>query len=1088
MKNLCQYSNRCILLTAALLYSLFSYGYPISHSSLENTNAVVASFTVNTPMQCLDGNYFILTNNSTNGPGITYFWDFGDGTSTTEANPVKIYSRTGNFRIHLEVRSGNDFAFVERFIDVKPKPVVDFNILTQTLDGHAFTFISSSKIENGAMNYFWDLGDGTISTLINPTHNYSVEEATHTVKLVVTSEIGCGDSIIKVINYRPETKCALPNASFVMDGNFQCNPKNNIFQFNNLSSIDIGTQSFAWAFGDGTTATTVNPSKHYTNKGVYTISLKATNNNINACNTTVIKTVKISGVESGFTNNPVAPQCLNGNRTNFTNTTNSDYAKTNYTWRFGDGASSTETNTAHSYNAAGNFSVNLIASVEGLNCVDTSNIKTVTIWGSPKANITVTPASLCNNKTFSFKDTANNSSVVIATYAWNFGDGSMAQDINPSHTYAAYGPKTVRLLLTTDHGCTDSASQSVKTNEVVAAFTLGSVAQQCAAGNRFVFTNASHTESPALNYSWSFGDGGSSSATNTSYSFASNGTYTVKLIARVTGMDCTDSTTQTVTVWKMPKANFAVNPASACNNKTFAFKDTANNSGVNILTYAWSFGDGTSASVAEPSHTYTTFGTKTVQLLVVSDKGCKDSVVQTVATNQTVAAFNYLSAIAQCLKGNRFLLSNTSFSESASLSYNWNFGDGQISTQLNPDHVYATAGNYTIRLIAKVNGTDCADTIAKAVSVYANPQAAINANTIGNCNNRSFRFTSGNNSSDLIYGWNFGDGTGSYEANPSHSYTNFGSNTVTLIVTNSNGCKDTAVQTITTQQIQASFAVNPSSIQCVKNNQFSFVNTSTASGSNAMLYSWSLGENDQATTVNVNKSFKQAGSYAVRLIAKIPSNGCADTVTRNVTVYPNVSEIKFSSHLSNYTNTTITVNFENESEIENGSLSYTWDFGDGQTSSVKNPTHVYQSNSATRIVKLVTISNRGCADTLSKLISLVDGQSHERGDKNSSNSNTGNNNTPATDSRMDIYPNPAQNAVQLNIRNQQNVIPNGEMYTVRVVDFNGHIAIQKTQPAAMGVNTVFNINIQNLVPGNYFVEVLNAQGAKIASHILIKSR
>ena len=109
----------------------------------------------------------------------------------------------------------------------------------------------------------------------------------------------------------------------------------------------------------------------------------------------------------------------------------------------------------------------------------------------------------------------------------------------------------------------------------------------------------------------------------------------------------------------------------------------------------------------------------------------------------------------------------------------------------NPDHVAMQLRQLYHSPDCKVNGTDCADTIAKAVSVYANPQAAINANTMGNCNNRDLDLQIGN-SSDLIYGWNFGDGTGSYEANPSHGYTNFGAIRLPLSLPTAMVVKDTA--------------------------------------------------------------------------------------------------------------------------------------------------------------------------------------------------------------------------------------------------------------------------------------------------------
>jgi len=96
---------------------IFLWGIILSKLDFFNgrwgTLAVTASFSVNAAKQCITGNSFVLTNNSSAAAGTGYFWDFGDGTTSTEANPIKVYSRSGNFRIHLEVRNGSDYAFVE---------------------------------------------------------------------------------------------------------------------------------------------------------------------------------------------------------------------------------------------------------------------------------------------------------------------------------------------------------------------------------------------------------------------------------------------------------------------------------------------------------------------------------------------------------------------------------------------------------------------------------------------------------------------------------------------------------------------------------------------------------------------------------------------------------------------------------------------------------------------------------------------------------------------------------------------------------------------------------------------------------------
>jgi PKD repeat protein len=200
MKKSYPFYEKLVLLLALVLG--YSFQADAQSSSLNETaslnpTSVYASFSINANNQCLVGNRYVMANNSSSG---TYAWDFGDGTTSTEANPSHVYTQAGNFRIHLDVRNGNDYAFSEVFINVMPKPNVDFKILNGTLNGKSFTFISTSTIQSGSMYYWWNLGDGNTSTLVNPTETYATSGNYH-VTLIVTSDYGCKDSIQKTVTF-----------------------------------------------------------------------------------------------------------------------------------------------------------------------------------------------------------------------------------------------------------------------------------------------------------------------------------------------------------------------------------------------------------------------------------------------------------------------------------------------------------------------------------------------------------------------------------------------------------------------------------------------------------------------------------------------------------------------------------------------------------------------------------------------------------------------------------------------------------------------------------------------------------------------
>ena len=159
---------------------------------------VNVGFTINNATQCLNNNLFIFTNTTTPLSGTTFYWTFDDGTTSTQANPTKTYTQARTFNVTLiATRSGINY-YSSKQISVEPIPQVSFNVIKGTLSGASFTFISTSTIASGSMNYYWTFGDGTSSTLINPTKSYT-QTGVNQVKLRVTGNTGCGDSSIKTV-------------------------------------------------------------------------------------------------------------------------------------------------------------------------------------------------------------------------------------------------------------------------------------------------------------------------------------------------------------------------------------------------------------------------------------------------------------------------------------------------------------------------------------------------------------------------------------------------------------------------------------------------------------------------------------------------------------------------------------------------------------------------------------------------------------------------------------------------------------------------------------------------------------------------
>jgi PKD repeat protein len=291
-------------------------------------------------------------------------------------------------------------------------------------------------------------------------------------------------------------------------------------------------------------------------------------------------------------------------------------------------------------------------------------------------------------------------------------------------------------------------------------------------------------------HQWDFGDGTSSDQANPSHTYAAGGTYSVTLT--VTD-NCGDSDTQTRTVEIVPNNPPVAGFSSTANHLIVQFNDTSNDSDGNIQSRQWDFGDGASSDQTNPSHTYSSSGTYTVELLITDDDGGQDTLTQeitVVANVAPTARFSFTTDISYV----QFNDESTD-SDGTIASRQWDFGDGFTSVEAAPSHTYASSGSFTVTLtVTDDDGATHADTQSVAVDAPLIPAAIPDFTFI--VNGLSVAFTDNCTGSVASYRWDFGDGATSVEASPSHTYAQAGTYTVGLSVTNAAG-SNTATQEVT---------------------------------------------------------------------------------------------------------------------------------------------------------------------------------------------------------------------------------------------------------------------------------------------------
>ena len=280
-------------------------------------------------------------------------------------------------------------------------------------------------------------------------------------------------------------------------------------------------------------------------------------------------------------------------------------------------------------------------------------------------------------------------------------------------------------------------------------------------------------------------------------------------------------------------------------------------------------------------------GTKLwVEVFPYAGLGCRDTLPVTIVANYPVA--NFEAPTPQCERGNSYTFKSLSFISKGSIALEiWNFGDGTTASGSNVKHTYKLPGNYEVTLIA-VGNNNCKDTIVKSITVLPSPVVSFQVPSAQCLEGNSFTF-SGTNSNGLAtvinHFWDFGDGSISNNQNKTHAFPSAGKYNVKYVVSTADGCRDSLIQAVIIfPKPKANFS--DQAPQCLMNNKFTFLSTSTFDPSSNANLNWDFGNGLTVTGANVSHSYSKEGSYLVTLTISAGSSNCSDKIQRQVVVNP----------------------------------------------------------------------------------------------------------------------------------------------------------------------------------------------------------
>jgi len=366
----------------------------------------------------------------------SYSWDFGDGGSSTQANPTHVYSAPGTYSVALTVTGpgGSDVHNEPNYVVVgAAAPVADFT--GSPTSGAAPLSVLFSDLSTGSItSYSWDFGDGGSSSLASPSHDYTTP-GTYTVALTVTGP-GGSDTLTRT-DYVSVSEPA-PVADFT--GSPTSGPAPLAVSFTDASTGSI--TSYSWDFGDGGSSTAASPSHTYTASGTYTVALTVTGpGGSDTLTRTDYISVDAAAPVADFTGAPTSGQAPLA--VSFTDASTGSI--TSHSWNFGDGGSSTQSDPVHAYTSPGTYSVSLTVTGPGGSDTLTRTDYVSVTEPAPIAEFSAAPTSGFAPLAVSFNNLTSGNAT---TWSWDFGDGGSSILADPVHTYTAAGTYTVSLTAT----------------------------------------------------------------------------------------------------------------------------------------------------------------------------------------------------------------------------------------------------------------------------------------------------------------------------------------------------------------------------------------------------------------------------------------------------------------------------------------------------------------------------------------------------------------------------------------------------------------------------------------------------------------
>jgi len=641
----------------------------------------------------------------------SYFWEFGDGKSSNVQNPVNSYPFEGVFKVCLNIKDTNNCA-ASACKDIRVALPTDyvkaaFNITVIDSINHKVSF---SNVSTNLTKSFWTFGDGDVSVLKSPVHQYQSAGRFTACLTVFDSLTGRSDKLCNEINLDAMCNVNAEFAYFVDSTTLKVS-------FTNTSAGNVNKKF--WNLGNSQSSQQNAPTVTYSKPGYYLVTLTV-QDTLNNCIDYQGKFIPVGNINcrAAFDYFVVNPD---SNKVAFKNQSLGTIGSNN--WSFGDGNTSKTNSPVHIYPKAGRYPASLTIHDPWGYCMN-QQAQSVEV-GNVKcdADFDVFVDSL--TKTMSIRNRSKGNS---NQYIWFIGDGSILTGKTPSHTFAKPGLHKVQLLtFDTVFGCVAQMEKHVlvaaKEKDCEADFIWSEDAS-----GKIQFRSISAGEN--LSYIWNFGDKGThvfSSKDTISRNYF-KGKYNVCLVAKNAYLS--DITCKEITVKASQEENCKADFAYMVDSLTKKGEFRQLSLGT-INDYSWTFRDkDTVTNIQNPHYTFADTGFYKVSLKVSTAGGCKSTAYKLVRVggwkNKIKVSYHAERKDSLVLKASGFPVDFVAISHGDAAKLKWDFGDGKVdTTSLTPTHIYNNTGSYYACLtiedpITGDSDTHCDSIIIKSSTGFIN--------------------------------------------------------------------------------------------------------------------------------------------------------------------------------------------------------------------------------------------------------------------------------------------------------------------------------------------------------------------------------